>query len=321
MSVKKLLPVVILAALFWGFVFFWQQVPLPCGKPIAYSVGTFDSRFGLSEEQFLQEASSAEAVWENVLGKDLFRYVPDATFKLNLIFDERQERTVEGQRLSQSFDTTQTNQEYLSQKQAKISTQYRVAVREYERQLSSFKKRLNAYNADVEKWNELGGAPPDEYRDLRDVAATLKSDQKELEKGRQQVNALAEQVNTFSKQKVALVEMYNAQVEQFNGRYGSEPRQFDQGVYAGQEINIYQYDDLLHLRAVLAHEFGHALGLSHDNEPLSLMYPIMKDQPLDPPVLSDEDKEILFAQCHQTVWDIIWERLGLLHDRVWGQGG
>lgn len=311
----KLLPYVLFVVLVSGTVLVWRSVPLPCETPIQYSLGTFDARFGISQADFLKEATMAEALWEQALGRELFRYVPEATFKVNLIFDERQEQTIEAQKLEDSLEKTENTQETLDQKQKKLLARYTAASREYERALSDFKKHLDAYNADVSKWNKQGGAPPDEYENLQQVAKALEKERTELEVKRQAVNRLAKEVNAFSAQKVAVVDQYNNQVEQYVNRFG-EPGEFDQGDYVGEEINIYQYDDLPHLRAVLTHEFGHALGLVHGNDPQSVMFHLMKDQKLNPLTLSAEDKTMLLTQCNQTVWDIIWERIDILKGRM-----
>lgn len=311
MAMKLMIQYGFLGALVLGIVFVWRSVPLPCDRPIEYALGTFDARFGLSEADFLKEAVTAEGLWEQARGRELFRFVPGAAFKVNLIFDERQEQTVEGKKLETSLEKTQGLQETLEQKQKKTLSLYEQASKEYERMLVSFKRRLDAYNTEVAKWNQAGGAPPDEYENLEKVSKKLTKDGKELEAKRQEVNRLAEQVNTFSKQQVAVVEKYNDQVEGYVSRYG-EPDEFDQGDYIAGEINIYQYEDLPHLRAVLVHEFGHALGLIHGTDPTSIMFHLMKDQPLDPLMLSTEDKAMLTTQCNQTVWDVILERLDLL---------
>ncbi len=293
----------------------WHEVPLPCEKPLHYSLGVFDSRFGISQADFLKEVASAETVWEKALGKELFQYDEASSFHVNLIFDVRQEQTLEAGKLEDSLAKTESATENLNTTQAKTLALYQDGSKEYERLLQSFKKHLDAYNAEVEKWNKQGGAPSEEYQNLQKVGASLQAEQRALEKKRQEVNDLAHQVNAVSAQKVSLVDEYNTKVQDYVDRYGEGGEAFDQGVYTGKEVNIYQYEDLPHLRAVLVHELGHALGLMHGTDPYSIMFPLMKKQSIDPVTLTPEDKEMLTVQCSQNVWQNMEKRLELLRSR------
>ncbi len=297
-----------------GGIFAWNQVVLPCEKPLQYSLGSFDTRFGISQAQFLNEVISAESLWEDALGKELFAFTPNAPFRVNLIFDARQEQTVEGKRLETSLHETERVRGSLAEQQAVTLASYKRASQEYEQMLASYKKQLSAYNSEVEKWNKQGGAPKDVYNNLHKVSAALDESRAQLEVKRQDVNRLATLVNSFSQKQIAVVKAYNEDVKQYVNTYG-EGREFDQGEYVGQEINIYQYDDLAHLRAVLVHELGHALGLPHDNDPTSIMYHLMSAQDTAHLRLTDEDRALLFAQCRQSTWDILLQRMQLLKQR------
>lgn len=292
----------------------WRGVEIPCRKVLQYSLGAFDDRFGISKEDFLQNIEASERLWEETVGKDLFSYSPDAAFRVNLVFDERQVQTIEAKELSDALAQTEDTQASLDQKQNAILLAYKKSGKEYESMLTAFKKQLAAYNAEVTKWNKRGGAPEDEYEKLQDVAKTLEKKQKELEEKRQEVNRFALQVNAFSEQKVAVVDGYNAKVEEYTSRFG-QSREFDQGEYVGTDINIYQFDDIFYLKAVMVHEFGHALELAHGINPESIMYHLMGEQKLDPLQLSSEDKEMVLTQCNQTTWDIILQRVEALGSR------
>ncbi len=304
-----------LVLLLGGIVFIWHQVPLPCGQPMAYSLGVFDERFGIDQTDFLQQLTLAKSVWEKALGRELFTYTPGAPFTVNLVFDERQEQTLAGEKLTETLDETKNIQGTLEQKEKITRALYDQAIKEYDGMGATFNKRLAAYNKEVEHWNREGGAPTDVYKDLNEVSSALEKSQRELESKRQVINRLALTVNNFSKQQVQTVANYNNEVTKYTNTYGTQS-EFNQGEYLGQAINIYQFDDQAHLRAVLVHELGHALGLGHGNDPASIMYPEMKEQWQKPLVLSSEDQQMLFAQCHQTIWDIVWQRIGILFGRI-----
>lgn len=293
---KVFLRFILLVFLVGVLVFAWNSIVLPCEEPLAYSLGSFDARFGITEAEFLKEIARAEKVWEDALGRDLFVSAPDASFKINLIFDERQEQTLAGQKLDQSFSETKTVQGTLAEKNAASFVLYNKTLKEYDTSLAAFEKRLVQYNGEVEKWNKQGGAPEDEYKKLQDEAAKLAALQKQLEERRQKVNALAETVNQFSKEQVRVVDKYNSQVEGYVKRYG-EPTDFDQGDYGGTDIHIYQFDDRAHLRLVLAHELGHALGIGHVDDPLAIMYYLMEQQDPEALQLTRSDQSALSGVC------------------------
>src|SRR3989344_3704354 len=96
---KKLIQVFVFTAIF--LTAFWATdyipslfKPVPCEKPITYTLGTFDKRFGISQADFLKTLVQAEEIWERPLGRELFTYVPEAgEIPVNLIYDSRQETT------------------------------------------------------------------------------------------------------------------------------------------------------------------------------------------------------------------------------------
>lgn len=311
---KKFIEWSLLFVLVVGGIGLWENIPLPCAPPLPYSLGQLDPRFNISKDEFLKDTVQAGSVWEVADGRTLFRYDPEAPFTINLIYDERQQRSIDAKKLEASREKTQTAQQSLAERQTQVLAGYEKEKHEYQTLLVSFDAQAAAYNAEVSRWNNQGGAPADVVSKLQDEQKSLKRAQRELETKRQSVNALAAQVNGFSKQQVTAVDQYNANVERFNQSYGNQTEEFDQGVYVGNGINIYQFDDEAHLRGVLSHELGHSLGIDHVANPQSILYPLMGEQRLNPLTLSEEDKMALAAVCHLTRWDILVRKVGFLRD-------
>ncbi|MEK9177506.1 MAG: hypothetical protein AAB777_00115 [Patescibacteria group bacterium] len=77
----------------------------PCSKPIQYSIGTIDSKFGISDGQALDFIRQATSVWNIATGKTLLEKDNSADnpnknrLIVNLIYDYRQQATEEMSKL------------------------------------------------------------------------------------------------------------------------------------------------------------------------------------------------------------------------------
>ena len=73
-----------------------------------------------------------------------------------------------------------------------------------------------------------------------------------------------------------LIFSLNIKVKKFNTIGALLGREFEEGTYknddTSREINIYQFDNEKKLARILTHEFGHALGLKHLENPKAVMY-------------------------------------------------
>jgi hypothetical protein len=128
-----------------------------------------------------------------------------------------------------------------------------------------------------------------EKRDLQDTFAVL-------EKERKAINSLVGKTNELAEKEKTIVNNYNSNLSSYKNKYG-EPVQFDKGVYDGTKIDIFQFNEIGDLRLTIAHEFGHALGIDHLENPQSLMYYLMGEQDMDNPQLSSEDITALKDAC------------------------
>ncbi len=301
---KRLSVWVVILGVGIGVLYAFESARVPCRGPLEYGLGQFDSRFGITPDEFRSAIIEAEQPWETALGRELFQYRDGALFPINLIFDERQQRTIDGKKLEDDLAAVTATQATIREKYEASAAALDARRKEYDAALARFERDLARYNARVAEWNAGDRTDLDELDWLRSEEKRLERNQRELETLREKVNALVAVVNRYAKEEEKVVDRYNTEVETFTETYGTG-EEFDQGVYEGTAIDIYQFDDRDHLVMVLSHELGHALGLDHVANPESIMYPVLGEQALDTLALSAEDRSALDQVCSVTAWDLL----------------
>ncbi len=252
---------------------------LPCKKPIVYSIGSFDKEFVISKDEFLKAIKEAEAIWEEPSGKDLFSYTEEvhpSNLAINLIYDSRQEATEKLQKIDTKLDNTRLSYDALKASYEALKVEYGKDKSVFDARLATFQARREKYQNDVDRANAEGGASQEEYARLQEEQSQINNEARTINELQANLNKKIIQVNDMVRELNQLAQSLNLDVKKFNEIGGSNGEEFEEGIYIrdfnGTRINIYQYDNRAKLVRVLAHEFGHALGLLHIEDKEAIMY-------------------------------------------------
>lgn len=250
--------------------------------PIGWRIGEIDARFGLTEDEVRSAVERAVALWEDAAGRDLFEYDPANGIPINLEYDHRQERRMEGRRARANLDS-------LLERIEDAKSRIRSAEREIESRVSDLRRRQSdldeatrQHNQRVREWNLLGGAPPEVHEEITEERRNLERRQSALLSEESSLMALQLRKERYVSEHNALVEAYNALVAQYNEQFGAgwqdEAGRYEStgGRSGFSSITVYVVENMEHLAMTIAHELGHALGIEHvEYDPSALMSPFM----------------------------------------------
>ncbi|WP_407303313.1 matrixin family metalloprotease [Acinetobacter sp.] len=268
-----------------------DRIQHPFDTRLRYRIAEVDPRFGLTENELQLISQQATDIWKQGTGKDYFVYDPKARLAIHLIYDQRQE---ESNQRRQHLGTIQQSQQTWSNKKQNLK-QFKEELNRANELLEAKKNqldlRLDQYNQKIALINQNGDLKPSQHdlfiqqhHQLQQQIFALEQEINLYNQKIQQLNSHVDELNQINQQ-------LNQSIDQFNQRF--QPHLFDKGLFNGQHINIYEFESADDLRLTLAHEFGHALGLKHNQDPKALMYPIMKDQQMHNFRLSMADLALL----------------------------
>jgi len=264
-----------------------------CSTPLAYTVGEIDPKFGESREALVQALQEASAVWNKAAGKEVLAYRPEDpnAVPVHLVYDERQQTI----KLGEQLDSEKAMLDAKRAEIARLDAIYTTAQGTYATARANYEASVSSYQAEVSRVNKAGGATPKQYDDLKAKETKLKQDQETL-------NAMADSLNEAGKDLQTKVTALNESVKAVNSVVSffnsSTDKDFDAGRYvrtaSTTKITIYSFSSRKELVFELAHEFGHALGMDHNDNPDSIMYAYAKAELLK---VSPEDLASLQTAC------------------------
>lgn len=253
-----------------------------CGFPLSYKESAFDARFDISETTFRKSIATAIDRWTKATGKKLFAEDNNNPIRIGLVYDERQQETEMLAKLGLSIEQSRTSFENIKKTYDSLKVEYTEKSAAYETSVKTFEAAQRKHNDAIAYWNERGGAPKKEYVVLKAEEESLARQADILEKNRLSLNSETETLNRMAGVLNQLADSLNLNVEKYNTSGQDIRKEFTAGVYqqdsSGKRINIYAFEDKEKLVDILTHEFGHALGLEHNDNPLSVMYRLNEGQ-------------------------------------------
>ena len=276
------------------YTFFYQSNP--CDRPIKYKIGVLDERFGVSKEDLLQMINQASNVWGITLNKKLFEYSPTGELTISLIYDERQATTQTNALLKADLAKINKLASSVKQQYITLEEKHQLLEKDYRKMVIRLEQHQADYSNKVTDWNNGINVSQDVYFKLTTQRTNLLIEQQNLNSKRIELNNLVGQINTFINRYNLLVTNANENINTINSTAGKE---FEEGIYnpSKKEIDIYEFSSKQKLLRVLTHELGHALGLPHNDNPLSIMYSLNEASTMD---LSTDDFRSLKVKCITT---------------------
>ncbi len=271
-----------------------------CDTPIHWRLGDVDSRFPVDRKTFLLTAIEAGNVWEKRIGKKMFIYDPQTSFAVTTVFDDRQKMLYDSQGLEKTVAQYQKDAAVLKNTYDTLQAGFKRDQTVLNDRIASYQKALAVYNDDVSQANAAGGATPDKYASLEKRRKELEKEQSVIKKETDRISMEVDQVNAAAGKINTKTTSVKNDIQTYRQKYG-EPQPFIEGLFESplRSITIYEFKGVDDLRLVIAHEFGHALGIAQHapDDQSAIMYAMMGGQDLLHPGLTEADIKAYEAVC------------------------
>jgi hypothetical protein len=217
-----------------------------CDHPLAYDVVRVDPGHHISRDAFVALLERSERLWEIPTGKDLFRYQRGGKVHVSLIYDNRQalENKIEAEDRS------------IARMRASLARQ-RADIRA---QKAKLEVREAVLSTRIGYWNSRGGAPDDLRVELKAEAAAI--------------DRLVTAFNAQVQREHVSIARFNAFVRARNALVGKRGNgELGRAQLGGTEVLIVVLTGTAKDDVLVAHEFGHILGLKHNPGADNIMNP------------------------------------------------
>jgi predicted Zn-dependent protease len=271
-----------------------------CSLSRTYKVIKFDPRFGISKGELRLALINAGALWNKALGKKVFREVfnKDADIDISLEYTEGLKVYLKAKEmLSKGLEINLDYDEF-----SEIQRKQREHGNDLKEKIIDINKKISEFDREIQLLQSQGRLTQTRRNYILSEMNRLRNDSRKINQEVHDFNANSTFMNDWAgiinnKQKGFREELSFLNKMKKNGIDYHEA-----GLYRrlGDKEDIYLklFSNKQELKAVIAHEFGHALGLGHIKDPNSIMYFSMQNQPLTN--LSKSDILALKSKCRDS---------------------
>ena len=279
-------------------VIIFFRTPRPCQEPLTYRIGTIDERFGLSRQEFEEAVGKAASIWGKPFSRDLLREDPKGSIEVNLVYDYRQEASDKLKNLNYKIENTKSSYDDLKSHFENMKSEYKQKSMVLAGDFNSYNARVNAFNAEIRSGHERRRVPEQRYKQLMAEKEELEAIHENLQTRQEEMKKMTDTINSLVVVINEIATNYNLDVVNYRDEGSRLGVEFCEGNYTNKDgkptITIYQFDNSKRLVRVLAHEFGHALGLTHNDSSGAIMYRLNQSDSLE---LDPADIAALKARC------------------------
>ena len=280
-------------------------------------IGTIDEHYAktITKSELKQILMDIESKLENQLGFDVFNYsnsgkVIDILYVAPQKLEQQiQKKTKKLQRKKEQIDNLKSE---FPEELARIE-EYQKSLNKFASYINEMTISLNDYIKNANKQRNFNSAQyksaqryvqekqdriKREIKNLRKERRTLRRMSDEYNKKIRKLNRLVRSHNMLSNQ----ITRMNRSIKKVKGKtFGSKEISLKTYYKDGKKvrertettnmtkIEIYGFENKKQLKAVLAHEIGHLVGIPHINVKNSLMHPILQEKQIENLSLTKED--------------------------------
>lgn len=254
-----------------------------CGIPVHFVLGEVDPRFGFDRPTVSRAIDEAAALWQIAGDAPLFVESdhPQA-MNVSLEFDDRQRSANLRRSLRGGIER---NREQLASDEALLehwSERLEETRRNDERASEALAVRVRGHAAALAEWNNADAHYRTEARRqvLEGEGMAIREAMAELERARAEFNGDVTTYNQRALERRRQTEAFRGRIAEYNAHASEDP--IESGRYSydrenGRRIGVFRAADYNELVLILAHEFGHSLGLDHVDAPKAVMHALLHE--------------------------------------------